>query len=115
MDSLLLFLMSTIRLSETIVDGTSTGVSRGKGQDLFLKSFYEAIQLMKSESTHIQQNMHAVIVGCDANPGKYELELRDYVKEKRFEHLVHFVNKTMNVVPYLAAIDVLVQNSQVST
>lgn len=57
--------------------------------------------------------MHAVIVGSDmtAQP-KFETELRDFVRVKRIQDRVHFINKTLTVAPYLAAIDVLVQNSQ---
>ncbi|KAK1421761.1 hypothetical protein QVD17_24366 [Tagetes erecta] len=43
---------------------------------------------------------------------KFETELRDFVAQKKIQHRVHFVNKTLTVAPYLAAIDVLVQNSQ---
>lgn len=97
---------------DDIVFAVINSVSRGKGQDLFLKSFFEAIQLLKSISKQSRKSLHAVVVGCDISAGKYELELRSFVKEKQIEHLVHFVNKTMNVIPYLAATDVLVQNSQ---
>lgn len=45
---------------------------------------------------------------------KFELELRNFVQLKKIQNYVHFVNKTLTVAPYLAAIDVLVQNSQVS-
>lgn len=44
---------------------------------------------------------------------KFETELRNFVEEKKIQDRVHFVNKTLNVAPYLASIDVLVQNSQV--
>ena len=44
---------------------------------------------------------------------KFESELRDFVALKKIQNRVHFVNKTLTVAPYLAAIDVLVQNSQV--
>ena len=44
-------------------------------------------------------SIHAVIV--------------DFVARNQIQHRVHFVNKTLTVAPYLAAIDVLVQNSQV--
>lgn len=58
--------------------------------------------------------MHAVIVGSDMNvQTKFETELREFVQSKDIEGRVHFVNKTLTVAPYLAAIDVLVQNSQV--
>lgn len=44
---------------------------------------------------------------------KFETELRNFVMLKKIQDRVHFVNKTLTVAPYLAAIDVLVQNSQV--
>lgn len=60
-------------------------------------------------------SVHAVIVGSDMSmQTKFETELRNFVNLKKIQHRVHFVNKTLNVAPYLAAIDVLVQNSQVS-
>lgn len=59
-------------------------------------------------------SMHAVVVGSDmSKQTKYESELRNYVIEKKIQDHVHFVNKTLTVAPYLASIDVLVQNSQV--
>lgn len=59
--------------------------------------------------------MHAVVVGSDMNAQtKLEAELRKFVIEKRMQDRVHFVNKTLAVAPYLAAIDVLIQNSQVT-
>jgi hypothetical protein len=58
--------------------------------------------------------MHAVIVGSDMSAQtKFETELRNYVMQKNIQDRVHFINKTLTVAPYLAAIDVLVQNSQV--
>jgi hypothetical protein len=58
--------------------------------------------------------MHAVIVGSDMSAQtKIETELRNYVMQKNIQDRVHFINKTLTVAPYLAAIDVLVQNSQV--
>ena len=60
--------------------------------------------------------MHAVIVGSDMTAQtKFETELRNYVIQKKIQDRVHFVNKTLTVAPYLAAIDVLVQNSQVAS
>lgn len=57
-----------------------------------------------------------MIVGSDMTAHtKFELELRNFVKQKKIQDHVHFVNKTLAVAPYLAAIDVLVQNSQVLT
>lgn len=59
-------------------------------------------------------SMHAVIVGSDMNAQtRFETELRDFVLKRGIQDRVHFVNKTLAVAPYLAAIDVLVQNSQV--
>ncbi|KAF4383287.1 hypothetical protein F8388_009318 [Cannabis sativa] len=88
------------------------GVSRGKGQDLFLRSFYESLQMIQEKKLQVPM-MHAVIVGSDMNAQtKFESELRSYVIQKKIQDRVHFVNKTLTVAPYLAAIDVLVQNSQ---
>ncbi|TYI56349.1 hypothetical protein E1A91_D11G203300v1 [Gossypium mustelinum] len=39
-------------------------VSRGKGQDLFLRSFYDALQLIKQKKMQVPP-LHAVIVGSD--------------------------------------------------
>ncbi|KAL0369100.1 UNVERIFIED_CONTAM: hypothetical protein Scaly_1128900 [Sesamum calycinum] len=87
-------------------------VSRGKGQDLFLKAFYEAVQLSQEKKLKVPP-MHAVIVGSDMGAQtKFETELRKFVADKKIQESVHFVNKTLNVAPYLASIDVLVQNSQ---
>jgi hypothetical protein len=59
--------------------------------------------------------MHAIVVGSDMNAQtKFETQLRDFVVKNAIHDRVHFVNKTLAVAPYLAAIDVLVQNSQVS-
>lgn len=87
-------------------------VSRGKGQDLFLHSFYESLQLIREKKLQVP-SMHAVVVGSDMNAQtKFETELRNFVAEKKIQDHVHFVNKTLTVSPYLASIDVLVQNSQ---
>lgn len=60
-------------------------------------------------------SIHAAIVGSDMNKQtKFETELRQFVAENKLQGLVHFVNKTLTVSPYLASIDVLVQNSQVT-
>ena len=91
-----------------------TGVSRGKGQDLFLHSFYESLQMIQEKKLQVP-SIHAVIVGSDmAVQTKFENELRNFVSQKKIQNRVHFVNKTLTVAPYLAAIDVLVQNSQVT-
>lgn len=59
-------------------------------------------------------SIHAVIVGSDMNAQtKFETELRNFVVENKIQDQVHFINKTLTVAPYLASIDVLVQNSQV--
>ncbi|PPD95470.1 hypothetical protein GOBAR_DD07550 [Gossypium barbadense] len=100
-------------LNEDLLFALINSVSRGKGQDLFLRSFYEALQLIKEKKMQIPP-LHAVIVGSDMSAQtKFEMELRDYVVLKKIQDRVHFVNKTLTVAPYLAAIDVLVQNSQV--
>lgn len=91
----------------------TTGVSRGKGQDLFLRSFYESLRLIQEKKLQLPR-MHAVIVGSDMTAHtKFEHELRNFVSMKKIQDHVHFVDKTLTVAPYLAAIDVLVQNSQV--
>ncbi|XP_074280122.1 uncharacterized protein LOC141605313 isoform X1 [Silene latifolia] len=87
-------------------------VSRGKGQDLFLRSFHESLQIVKEKKLQVPP-MHAVVVGSDMSAQtKFETELRNFVIEKKIQDRVHFINKTLTVAPYLAAIDVLVQNSQ---
>ncbi|KAK8607497.1 hypothetical protein V6N13_053230 [Hibiscus sabdariffa] len=99
-------------LNEDLLFALINSVSRGKGQDLFLRSFYEALQLIKEKKMQVPP-LHAVIVGSDMSAQtKFEMEIRDYVLQKRIQDRVHFVNKTLTVAPYLAAIDVLVQNSQ---
>ncbi|KAL7081523.1 hypothetical protein ACP275_14G044900 [Erythranthe tilingii] len=87
-------------------------VSRGKGQDLFLKAFYEALQFSQVRKLKVPP-MRAIVVGSDMGAQtKFETELRNFVAEKKIQDRVQFVNKTLNVAPYLASIDVLVQNSQ---
>lgn len=89
------------------------GVTRGKGQDLVLRAFYESLQLIQERKLQLP-SIHAVVVGSDmTSHSKFETELRNFVISKKIEKYVHFVNKTLTVAPYLAAIDVLVQNSQV--
>ncbi|KAJ6810226.1 uncharacterized protein M6B38_158400 [Iris pallida] len=98
--------------NEDILFAIINSVSRGKGQDLFLHSFYESLRLIKQQKLQVP-SMHAVVVGSDMNAHtKLEIELRDFVASKGLQDRVHFVNKTLAVAPYLAAIDVLVQNSQ---
>lgn len=78
-----------------------------------MRSFYESLQLIQGKKLQVP-SMHAVIVGSDMTAQtKFETELRNYVIEKKIQDRVHFINKTLTVAPYLAAIDVLVQNSQV--
>ncbi|XP_077253549.1 uncharacterized protein LOC143892659 isoform X4 [Tasmannia lanceolata] len=101
--------------NEDLVFAIINSVSRGKGQDLFLRSFHESLQLIRDKKLKVP-SMHAVIVGSDMNAQtKFETELRSFVSENRIQDHVHFVNKSLNVAPYLAAIDVLVQNSQEGT
>lgn len=89
------------------------GVTRGKGQDLFLRSFYESLQIIQERKLQLP-SIHAVVVGSDmSSHSKFETELRNLVTSKKIQNYVHFVNKTLTVAPYLAAVDVLVQNSQV--
>lgn len=98
--------------NEDLLFAIINSVSRGKGQDLFLRSFYESLQLIQEQKLSLP-SMHAVIVGSDITAQtKFESELRDFVISKKIQDRVHFVNKTLTVAPYLAAIDVLVQNSQ---
>ncbi|KAI8542548.1 hypothetical protein RHMOL_Rhmol08G0146400 [Rhododendron molle] len=98
--------------NEDIVFALINSVSRGKGQDLFLRAFYESLQLIQEQKLQVP-SLHAVIVGSDITAQtKFESELRDFVAQKKIQNRVHFVNKTLTVAPYLAAIDVLVQNSQ---
>ncbi|KAL5557378.1 hypothetical protein UlMin_039614 [Ulmus minor] len=98
--------------SEDILFAIINSVSRGKGQDLFLRAFYESLQLIQAKKLQVPK-MHAVIVGSDMTAQtKFETELRNFVIQKKIQDRVHFVNKTLTVAPYLAAIDVLVQNSQ---
>ncbi|XP_059636456.1 uncharacterized protein LOC132278634 [Cornus florida] len=98
--------------NEDLLFAIINSVSRGKGQDLFLRSFHESLQLIQEKKLQVPP-MHAVIVGSDMQAQtKFETELRNFVVEKKIQDHVHFVNKTLNVAPYLASIDVLVQNSQ---
>lgn len=98
--------------NEDLLFALINSVSHGKGQDLFLRSFYESLELIKGKKLQVP-SMHAVIIGSDMNAQtKFESELRNYVMQKKIQDRVHFVNKTLTVAPYLASIDVLVQNSQ---
>ncbi|XP_041018438.1 uncharacterized protein LOC121260570 isoform X1 [Juglans microcarpa x Juglans regia] len=98
--------------NEDLLFAIINSVSRGKGQDLFLRSFYESLQLIQEKKVQVPA-MHAIIVGSDMTAQtKFESELRNFVMLKKIQDRVHFVNKTLTVAPYLAAIDVLVQNSQ---
>ncbi|XP_039124542.1 uncharacterized protein LOC120260978 [Dioscorea cayenensis subsp. rotundata] len=98
--------------NEDLLFAIINSVSRGKGQDLFLQAFYESLRLIQEQKLQVP-TMHAVVVGSDMNAqSKFEAELRAFVSKKGIQDRVHFVNKTLTVAPYLAAIDVLVQNSQ---
>ncbi|KAK3159949.1 hypothetical protein QOZ80_1BG0053140 [Eleusine coracana subsp. coracana] len=98
--------------NEDILFAIINSVSRGKGQDLFLQAFYQSLQLIQQQKLKVPV-LHAVVVGSDLNAQtKFETQLRDFVVKSGIHARVHFVNKTLAVAPYLAAIDVLVQNSQ---
>ncbi|CAO2842151.1 unnamed protein product [Amaranthus hypochondriacus] len=98
--------------NEDLLFAIINSVSRGKGQDLFLRAFHESLQIIKEKKLQVPP-MHAVVVGSDMSAQtKFETELRNFVTEKKIQNRVHFINKTLTVAPYLAAIDVLVQNSQ---
>ncbi|KAK7848266.1 lipopolysaccharide core biosynthesis mannosyltransferase lpsb [Quercus suber] len=91
--------------NEDLLFAIINSVSRGKGQDLFLRSFYESLQLIQEKKLQVP-TMHAVIVGSDMTAQtKFESELRNFVVLKKIQDRVHFVNKTLTVAPYLAAID----------
>ncbi|XP_078439401.1 uncharacterized protein LOC144709666 [Wolffia australiana] len=97
---------------EDVLFGIINSVSRGKGQDLFLQAFNESLQMIHRKNLHVPA-LFAVVVGSDMNAQtKFETELRNYVMKSQIESYVRFVNKTFNVAPYLAAVDILVQNSQ---
>ncbi|KAF5958268.1 hypothetical protein HYC85_005493 [Camellia sinensis] len=99
--------------NEDILFAIINSVSRGKGQDLFLRAFYDSLQLIQEHKLKLP-SLHAIIVGSDMTAQtKFESELRNFVVLKKIQNRVHFVNKTLTVAPYLAAVDVLVQNSQV--
>ncbi|KAK4793091.1 hypothetical protein SAY86_023526 [Trapa natans] len=98
--------------NEDLLFGIINSVSRGKGQDLFLHAFYESLQLIQEKKLQLPP-IHAIVVGSDMSAQtKFETELREFVTLEKIQDRVHFVNKTLTVAPYLAAIDVLVQNSQ---
>lgn len=98
--------------NEDILFSLINSVTRGKGQDLFLRSFYESLQIIQERKLQLP-SIHAVVVGSDmTSHSKFETELRNFVISKKIQNYVHFVNKTLTVAPYLAAVDVLVQNSQ---
>ncbi|CAN4083340.1 unnamed protein product [Withania somnifera] len=74
-------------------------VTRGNGQDLFLRSFYESLHIIQERKLQLP-SVHAAV-------------LRNFVISKKIQNYVHFVNKTLTVAPYLVAVDVLVQIHQV--
>jgi len=91
--------------SEDLLFAIINSVSRGKGQDLFLQAFYQSLQLIQQQKLKVP-TMHAVVVGSDMNAQtKFETQLRDFVVKNGIHDRVHFVNKTLAVAPYLAAID----------
>ncbi|XVF62111.1 hypothetical protein PTKIN_Ptkin08bG0191000 [Pterospermum kingtungense] len=67
--------------NEDLLFALINSVSRGKGQDLFLRSFDEALQLIKEKKMQVPP-LHAVIVGSDMSAQtKFETELRDFERE----------------------------------
>ncbi|KAB2628165.1 hypothetical protein D8674_032960 [Pyrus ussuriensis x Pyrus communis] len=93
--------------NEDLLFAISSSVSCGKGQDLFLRSFYESLQIIKEKNLQVP-SMHAIVVGSDmSRQTKFESKLRNFVIEKKIQDRVDFVNKTLTVAPYLASIDVL--------
>ncbi|KAE8712654.1 Detected protein of confused Function [Hibiscus syriacus] len=52
--------------SEDLVFALINSVSRGKGQDLFLRSFHESLKLIQERKLQVPA-IHAVIVGSDMN------------------------------------------------
>lgn len=109
----LCFLDFNLFFSPGVQIHVTAGVSRGKGQDLFLHAFDKSLQLIKAKKLKVP-SMHAVVLGSDLNAQtKFENELRNFVMDRKIQDMVHFVNKTLTVAPYLASTDVLVQNSQV--
>ncbi|KAK8931018.1 hypothetical protein KSP39_PZI001176 [Platanthera zijinensis] len=98
--------------NEDLLFAIINSVYREKGQDLFLQSFYKSLNVIREQKLEVPA-MHAIIVGSDINAQtKFEGELRNFVAKQGILDRVHLVNKTLGVAPYLAAIDVLVQNSQ---
>ncbi|XP_028791238.1 uncharacterized protein LOC114747115 [Neltuma alba] len=98
--------------NDDILFAIINSVSRGKGQDLFLRSFHDSLKLIQQKKLQVPA-LHAVVVGSDFSAHTtLEIELRKYVVDKKIQDRVHFINKTLTVAPYLAAVDVLVQNSQ---
>ncbi|RDX71240.1 hypothetical protein CR513_49443, partial [Mucuna pruriens] len=60
-------------------------VSRGKGQDPFLRSFYASLVLIQEKKLQVP-SLHAVVVGSDMNAQtKFEIELRKFVMEKKIQ------------------------------
>lgn len=97
---------------EDILFAIINSVSRGKGQDLFLRAFHQSLKMIQDKKVRVPR-IHALVVGSDMSAQtKFETELRNFVNENKIQDRVHFVNKTLSVALYLASIDVLVQNSQ---
>ncbi|KAK9022672.1 hypothetical protein V6N11_002919 [Hibiscus sabdariffa] len=74
--------------NEDLVFALINSVSRGNGQDLFLR--HESLKLIQEKKLQT----------------KFETELRNFVSENNIQGQVHFANKTLTVAPYLASIDV---------
>ncbi|CAL5418347.1 unnamed protein product [Camellia sinensis] len=62
--------------NEDLLFAAISSVSRGKGQDLFLRSFHESLQLIQEKKLQVP-SLHVVIVGSDMNAQtKFETELQ---------------------------------------
>ncbi|KAF5942978.1 hypothetical protein HYC85_020620 [Camellia sinensis] len=62
--------------NEDLLFAAINSVSCGKGQDLFLRSFHESLQLIQEKKLQVP-SLHVVIVGSDMNAQtKFETELR---------------------------------------
>ncbi|RZC87736.1 hypothetical protein C5167_028189 [Papaver somniferum] len=70
--------------NEDVLFAVINSVSRGKGQDLFLRAFHESLHIIQDEKLQVPV-MHAVIVGSDMNAQtKFETELRKFARGECF-------------------------------
>lgn len=108
------FVRKTLNLEEDAFVVSVIGASaRAAGQDFFLRAFKLAVDSCRDKDEATAHRMQALLAGSDwENQPKLEAELRQLVKSNSLSTSVVFVNQTNNVVPYLAASDILVQNGQ---